>query len=496
MDLEQLYDRVHPDDRERVVAGVRSIAEGTAECWSHEIRYRRTGGGYAYVYDRCRAVFDTDHRRLIGAMVDISERRRADEERKQIEARFQQAQKLESLGVLAGGIAHDFNNLLTVILGGISLVRSDLPVGSDLRSHADAVNRAARRASELTTQMLAYAGRSNLEPGPIDLNALIDDMIQLIGTAVSKKADLRLSLGQDLPESFGDVTQIRQVVMNLITNASDALGNDSGDITLETGNRVIEAECSTEGGWHMDPPAEGKYVFLEVSDTELGMNDDTKSKLFDPFFTTKFSGRGLGLAAVLGIVQQHKGTIRVDSLVGYGTKFTVLFPVSEKVRETTAPEGLNNEAWTGTETVLLVDDEADVRALLEIIMTGAGLRVLTAVDGADGVAMFLKHRDEIDLIVLDRTMPRMGGVEALRKIRQTGSDAPVILISGYSEEDDTHVDESVRQATLFLSKPFDKSDLLGKVRKALGDQSSVAEETMSAGQCSGRTRIVEPVRAI
>ena len=145
---------------------------------------------------------------------------------------------------------------------------------------------------------------------------------------------------------------------------------------------------------------------------------------------------------------------------------------------------------------MLVDDEADVRALLEIIMTGAGLRVLTAVDGADGVAMFLKHRDEIDLIVLDRTMPRMGGVEALRKIRQTGSDAPVILISGYSEEDDTHVDESVRQATLFLSKPFDKSDLLGKVRKALGDQSSVAEETMSAGQCSGRTRIVEPVRAI
>jgi PAS domain S-box-containing protein len=401
----------------------------------------------------------------LGIAIDVSERRRAEEERRQFEAQMQHAQKLESLGVLAGGIAHDFNNLLTGVLGNASLALLDLPPDSPARVPLRQIETAARRAGELTKQMLAYSGRGRFQVQPVDLSRIIDEMAGLLQTVISKKAALEFDFAPDLPAVMADATQVRQVVMNLITNASEALGDNSGVVTLRTG--VMNASRAYLTGTHVpcDLP-EGAYVFLEVSDTGAGIDAATMSRIFDPFFSTKFTGRGLGLAAVLGIVRGHQGAIKVESQLGRGTTFKVLFPCTSDAAGDDSGQPTAPERWRGSGTVLVVEDEVTVRQVAQQVLEYAGFRVLLAADGREGIDLFRRHCQEIAAVLLDLTMPHVSGEEAYRELRLIRPDVRVILMSGYTEQEVNTLFAGKGLAG-FVQKPFHVADLLGTLRRVL-----------------------------
>jgi two-component system cell cycle sensor histidine kinase/response regulator CckA len=396
---------------------------------------------------------------------DITERKQAEEERRRFEAQIQHAQKLESLGVLAGGIAHDFNNLLTGILGNASLALMDLTGESPVRYSVEQIEVAARRAAELTNQMLAYSGKGRFVIRHIDLSRLVAEMANLLHVAISRKAVLRYQLATHLPAIEADASQIRQVVMNLITNASDAIGEQSGVIRIVT--EVVDADRAYLAGCYLDDnlPA-GRYVCVEVSDTGCGMDEQTKAKIFDPFFTTKFTGRGLGLAAVLGIVRGHRGAIRVYTEPGRGTTFKVLLPCSEQAVAMPNANEKPVEAWRGSGTVLVVDDEASIRTVARAMLERVGFKVLTACNGAEGIEAFRQHAEEIVAVVLDLTMPDMEGEEAYRELRRIRADVRVILSSGYNEQEATNrfLGEGLAG---FIQKPYQAATLYAKLREAL-----------------------------
>jgi PAS domain S-box-containing protein len=407
-------------------------------------------------------------------MRDVTEQRRAEEERKRLEASIQQTQKLESLGLLAGGIAHDFNNLLTAILGHASLAVREIGRSSRAGEHLDHIAKAAARAADLCRQMLAYAGRGPFLVEGVQLSRLVKEMANLLSTAISKGASLDFRLEQDLPLVRSDATQLRQVVMNLITNASDAVADRRGGvIRLTTG--LVDADAE-----YLDAISpfgelrEGRYVVLEVSDNGCGIDEETRAKIFDPFFTTKFTGRGLGLAAVLGIVRAHKGAVRVESEVGCGTTFTVLLPAAAET-EARAEAGVVADVAPGAgRTILVVDDEEPVRELARQVLERAGYTVLTAADGREGLDVYTSRRDEIAAVLLDMTMPRMNGPETLAALKQLEPSVRVVLTSGYHEEDAT---ASLGGAGLagFLQKPFRAGELASAIRRAVADRGGSSE---------------------
>ena len=394
-------------------------------------------------------------RRLFTGIVrDISERKRADDA-------LREAQKMESLGVLAGGIAHDFNNLLVGILGNAGLAIEEVPPSSPVRPFLQDIETAGRRAAELAHQMLAYAGKSRLVTAEIDLNALVQEMTHLLRVSIGKGVSLRYNLSPMLPSVEADATQIRQVIMNLVINASDAIGDRSGYVTLSSGVMHADRTFLSEG--YLAPDlAEGDYVFLEVSDTGVGMSAEVRQKIFDPFFTTKFTGRGLGLAVVLGVVRGHRGAIKVYSEVGHGTTFKVLFPTAGEAKVRTAPPG----RWQAEGLVLIVDDDETVRRVTARALQASGLTVLTAEDGRAGVDVFRQHREDIDLVMLDLTMPNMNGEEALREIRRVNPNVAVIIMSGYNESE-TAERFMGRNVNGFLQKPYETENLRKLVRAAL-----------------------------
>ncbi len=404
----------------------------------------------------------------VGVIRDLTERRRAEEDRKRLEAQILQAQKLESLGVLAGGIAHDFNNLLVGILGNAGLALLELAPDSPARESIQEIEAASVRAADLTRQMLAYAGKGRFVLERIDVSLLVREMVKLLRSVISKKASLSLQLADKLPTVEADATQIRQIVMNLITNASDAIGDREGTISVSTGVMHADRGYLASAYLHEELPV-GDYVWLEVADTGIGMDADMQTRIFDPFFSTKFTGRGLGLAAVLGIVRGHGGTIHVRSETARGSAFRVLLPF-EATGAGAAPEVAPAEAgavdWRGHGTVLLVDDEPGVLRAASRMLEHGGLSVLTAADGREAVDLFARRSDLIDVVVLDLTMPRMGGEEALRELRKLRADVRVVLSSGFSEEE---VEERFAGAGVvgFVQKPYRPSSLLAMVRHAL-----------------------------
>jgi PAS domain S-box-containing protein len=390
--------------------------------------------------------------------VDISDRKRAEEERRRLEAQVQHAQKLESLGILAGGIAHDFNNLLTGILGNVSLALMKLPADSDLAVSLGRVERAAERAAKLTNQMLAYAGKGSFLIGSFALDSLIQEIVPLVQSSVSKKAKLELDLDSKLPEIEGDRTQIEQVVMNLITNASDALEGNEGVIRLVTGLAREAPGLDLDAG---EGPGHSSWVFLEVSDNGAGMDEETRLRIFDPFFTTKFTGRGLGLAAVQGIVRGHRGTIRVESTPGRGTKFTVFFPAGRSPSpERSRP--VASERARGSGTVLVIDDEESVRDVATAALRSAGYEVVAARDGFEGVARFRERTADIVCVVVDVSMPRMDGEQTVQQIRALASTVPVLLTSGYTERD-ARERFARSDVEAFIQKPFRAAELIDKI---------------------------------
>jgi PAS domain S-box-containing protein len=371
------------------------------------------------------------------------------------EARSRHVQKLESIGVLAGGIAHDFNNLLHVVLGNADLARLQLPPDAAAREHLDEVIRATQRAAELTQQLLAYSGRGAVETRQLDLSCEVREMATLLRTAISRQATLVWDLSTDLPPVTADPTQIRQVVMNLITNASDALGEGAGTISLRTG---VVADGDRD-------PGPGQFVFLEVGDNGCGMDSGTLQRIFDPFFSTKFAGRGLGLAAVMGIVESHGGHIRIRTAPGEGTTFRLLFPAVVGQADGT-PRRISGADWRGCGTVLVVEDEDGVREVVGRMLERLGFQVITADDGLAALERLDEHDGAVSAVLLDLSMPRMGGFEALQHIRDRKPDLPVILMSGYTEQEvASKLLDGTSGAVCFLQKPFLPEDLTSVLRQ-------------------------------
>ena len=399
--------------------------------------------------------------------VDLTDRALAESERHDLERKLLDMQKLESLGVLAGGIAHDFNNLLTAILGNAQLAKLQMLQSSPIHQHLMEIERTTLQAADLCKQMLAYSGQGKIEVRQIDLNRLLRDMSQLLRISVAKKVQLAFNLGHTLPMILGDASQIRQVIMNLVINASEAINGQEGSIWISSGV-VHGARHLFQGASMTGQPEERDYVFVEIADTGVGMDEETQARIFDPFFTTKFTGRGLGLAAVLGIVRSHQGTLELTTNKGEGTTFTLLFPrMPENAKASHDDDGENElplPHWSGEGLILVVDDEESVRNLTGRMLEAFNFHVIDAVDGREGVEKFSVHADAITAVLLDVTMPVMSGLEAFERIRQIRPDVPVLFMSGYMRDGQLH---DLDGATDFLQKPFKLEDVQCKLRNLL-----------------------------
>lgn len=404
---------------------------------------------------------------ICGISRDITNQKNAKKKRLELELQIQHAQKLESLGVLAGGIAHDFNNIIMAILGNANLVLMDLSTANPAYSNLKAIETAAKRATDLAKQMLAYSGKGKFLIEKISLNEAIDEMINILEISISKKAVIKYHLADNLPLIKADSTQIRQIVMNLVTNASDAINRTSGVISITTG--VMDCDSDYLASTYIDESlVDGQYVYIEVTDTGCGMNKETMERLFDPFYTTKFTGRGLGLAAVLGIIRGHNGTIKVYSELGRGTSIKVLFPICDNTNEVADQAGNGIvEHWSGSGTILLVDDEVSILSIGKQMLERMGFDVITASDGRRAVELFRDNSDSIVLVILDLTMPHLDGEETFRELRRLRSDIRVMMCSGYNEQDVTQRFAGKSLAG-FLQKPYIFNDLEAGVKKILG----------------------------
>lgn len=437
--------------------------------WRGEATHRTRSGGLREVSWSLSLTTDAAGRRTgaVAVIHDITARKAAEREQQRLTEQIQHAQKLESLGVMAGGIAHDFNNLLMGILGNAGLALIELPPESPARQSLEQIELTAQRAAELTRQMLAYSGKGQLEVRLINLTKVVAEMAHLLEVSISKKAELHYDFDPDVPAVNGDVTQLRQVVMNLITNASDALGEAGGAIAVRTSHRYADARLLKQT-YLADDLHEGEYVVVEVTDTGCGMDATTLGRIFEPFFTTKFTGRGLGLAAVLGIIRGHGGAVRVESQPGRGTHFEILLPAAGGTATDGADDASrdSSSAWSGTATILVIDDERSVLDVVGRSLEQFGFTVYEAADGMAGIEVYEAHADEIALVVLDLTMPRMDGVEALRELRRRRADLPVLLSSGYSEQEAVERFSGEGLAG-FLQKPYGPRELVEKVRRIL-----------------------------
>lgn len=398
---------------------------------------------------------------VLSALIDISEQRRAEQEKERLNVQLLHSQKLESLGVLAGGIAHDFNNLLMGVMGNASLVLAKLDANSPLKRHVEAIEEAARRAANVAQQMLAYAGRGRVERRHLDLSLLVEESADLFNLTLAGRIELASELTRPLPTIRADYTQLQQVVLNLVTNACEATHERAGLVSLRTGVTDVDASYLLTC-FHGSGVTPGRFVFLEVEDQGHGMDVATLPRIFDPFFTTKFDGRGLGLAGVMGIVRGHKGAIQVTSAPGSGTCFRVLFPACSSPAEPRVAEPIEAQELPALRSVLVIDDEELVLetavAMLEQL-TGV---VWKANSGRAAVELYRQHRAEIDVVLLDLTMPDLDGAATLRTLTALDPGVCVVIMSGYdSEEAMAHIER--KQRTAFLRKPFS----LAALEKAL-----------------------------
>jgi len=401
---------------------------------------------------------------VVVSHMDITDRKHAEQKRMETERHLLHAQRLESLGVLAGGIAHDFNNILAGIMGHADLARLSLPESAPALEDIEEIRLVVERAADLTRQMLAYTGKGKFSVTPVNLSQVVEDNKKMLAMLVSKKATMIYHLASDLPVIQADATQIHQVVLNLAINASEALGANSGEIEISTDTlQYGAADCTVNrGGIDL---REGLYVRLRIADTGCGMDKQTQARIFDPFFTTKFTGRGLGLATVHGIVRGHKGGMRVSSIAGEGTSFEVLFPAIDATHNFSTGESISSETWRGQGTVLVVDDEKIIRDLASRMIEQAGFGVLTARDGEEAIRIYELHKKEITCVLLDLTMPKMNGEETFRELRRISPDIPVVLSSGYSP-----IGVTERLAPLglagFLQKPYQFDKMVAILREA------------------------------
>ena len=403
---------------------------------------------------------------------DIRERLRHEETRIQLEHQLLQSQKLESLGIMAGGVAHDFNNILMAILGYTELASLKLPESSHVRKHLEQIQRNIHRASDLTRQMLAYAGKASFVMENINLEKLVRSQSELIEALVSRNIVLTYEFDPELPEINGDPNQIQHVMMNILMNASEAIRDRAGTIRI-TGSRVRLADTDIAvSGW-LGEVTPGEYIMLSVSDTGCGMDKETMSRVFEPFFSTKFAGRGLGLASVHGIVIGHRGAVRVLSAPDEGTTFELLLPITETAYRPVfrydrpacdmSPKGV---------LVMVAEDEEDLREISVEILQNIGFTVIAARDGQEAIDLFLERQKDVRLVILDMTMPVKSGAEVFGFIQQIAPETRIILTSGYDRDDILHKFGNSRIAG-FLSKPYSFEDLKQAVTRAFSNPGNI-----------------------
>ncbi len=429
-----------------------------------EVEARRRTGEMFPAEIQVRELRSNDETYFIGMLRDISERRREEIRQQRIKERIERAQRLESLGVLAGGIAHDFNNILSSMLGNTELLRLDL---GELDSEADEclrnIETGCNHAADLCRQMLAYAGKGRYVVQSVNLTRLVQEMEKLIRVSVPRSVNVVCDLSEDIPEIQADVAQMEQVVLNLLTNAAEAIGEAKGEIRLTTGVQQLE-EADLREFEHDAGMKPGRFVFLEVEDNGCGIRPEDMAHLFEPFFTTKFTGRGLGMSAILGILNAHGGGIRIDSQVGEGTRIRVVLPVAD-VGEAEARPEQNRGApadWQGRGRVLIVDDEQSIRCMACKMLSRMGFDAQVA-DGGEQALAYLKDQGRsVSLVLLDLTMPGMSGLEVLKAIRRDWPGIRVILSTGYGEKvlEDRFAD---CRPDGFVPKPFRYQQLLDTI---------------------------------
>jgi PAS domain S-box-containing protein len=457
----------HPEDREAFLAAVRGADEPDVPFSVPPHRLRRRDGSWVWVeatglrYQRADGEL-----RVIGVARDITPRLEAAAARRELEVHARRTQKLESLGALTGGIAHDFNNLLTPILGAAGLVLAEMPEDSPFRKRVETILQASRRAAALTGQMLAYAGGTDLELRPVDVSGFVREMTLLLESTVSRRARIAFELEEGLPPVLADPGQLSQVIINLVVNASEALGESGRNLSVCTAS--IDVDRQRLDGCVLGEQREpGPYVTLEVRDDGEGIDSEVQEKVFDPFFSTKFTGRGLGLAMVVGIVRGHAGALQVESTPGVGTTFRVLLPVAQTGSDSSRIERTDSRAAIAPSTrsgvFLVVDDDEGVRDFVTVLLERNGFDVRSAQDGPEAIRMLEKHGPEVTGAVLDATMPGMSGETVLARIRELAPAVRILLVSGYSEE---RVAEAMDVGhTAFLRKPFEPEQLLEAIAK-------------------------------
>ena len=457
-------DRIHPDDRAATNQAVeRAIAGSGGGAYHQEFRVVWPDGSVHWVSSHGRVYFEGEDEnrkaaRFVGVNLDITERKRAEEN-------IRQSQKLESIGLLAGGIAHDFNNLLVGVIGNASLAEDMLPPGSPLAGILKGIVRSGEQAAHLTRQMLAYAGKGQFVLEEVDLTAMVRETTVLLQGSISKKIAWHFDLSSAIPAVEADPSQMQQVFMNLALNAAEAIGDEVGVVSVATGEQeLFAAELGGElEGWPIQP---GLHVFLEVRDTGCGMNADAMTRIYDPFFTTKFQGRGLGLAAVAGIVRSHKGAIRLSTAPGTGSSFRVLFPAMAAPAAKLARPQRRKQNLAGQGAILIIDDEEIVRDLGKRSLERQGHQVLVAADGPEAIEAFRSQGNRVQLVILDSGLPGMSGAETLVHLRELKPGLDVLISSGYSE------DEALRpfgdaRISGFIQKPYLAQDLALAVKSAL-----------------------------
>lgn len=429
-----------------------------------ENRVRDAEGAYRWVEFVNRGFYDAE-----GVLVelqsigrDITLRKEGELERARAERRMQERQRLEGLGLLAGGVAHDFNNVLTCVTACVALARLELASPEQVSSLLDEIEAAVGRAAQLCRQMLTYAGKSPLARGRIELNGLVATSLQLLRASLPCGAALRVQLEPGLPEVVGDETQLRQILLNLVVNAGEALGERGSEVTISTRRSRVTRGMLEGLALDVELP-DAEVVVVAVRDDGAGMTPEVVARIFEPFFTTKATGRGLGLAATLGLLRSHGAAIRITSAPGEGSLFEAVFPTAGDVAPASAPSRQPRPSTTnfrGHGTVLLVDDDDAVRMALERQLTGMGYAVVEACGGVEGVEQFRRHAAEVRVVLLDVTMPDMNGDRMLREIRSVRPDVPALVMSGYSARD---VRELFAGCPVvgFLQKPFALEELQG-----------------------------------
>jgi two-component system cell cycle sensor histidine kinase/response regulator CckA len=449
---------VAPERLEQEQARARRLLEGGGVEVSETTLLRRDGS--QVIVETALAVMTGEDGKpagFVGVLRDITVRKQAEE----LQRRVLQAQKLESLGILAGGIAHDFNNLLMGMLGSASLALEEVQPSSPLHGHIEQISSSATRAAELTRELLAYSGKGRVAVRPLVLSELVQGMGELLRISLPKKAMLDYRLEEQPPVVEGDAAQLQQVVMNLIINAGESLGDSVGSVTVRVARETVDRAQLARAAVGQDLP-EGTYALLEVTDTGSGMDAATQARMFDPFYTTKTTGRGLGLAAVLGIVRGHGGALQVESRPKEGTAVRVLLPLAAATVD--APSPPQPERFRGWGTILVVDDESVVRVVATSMLEKLGFEVIAVSGGAAAVDVLQTKGARIRAVVLDLTMPELSGEETLRILREINPDLPVLLSSGYDQQEAaSHLGRAGR--TGFVQKPY----RLDQLARALED---------------------------